>query len=334
MRKAGVSPVIGTIFLVSIAVVIGFGVWAIASGFSSAFMVKHGQDTGAMIDKVRSSLVVEYAAVIGGELKACVYNNGEVDLKLVDIVFLDKTGHPLTPLSPQDVADLDSKSRNRVCVSRAIPSGEGSMVARFYAIPSPLFNPDNPAENLDRAVYTEYLIGQDAFTTTTTTTTTTTGGGESIGLLYFYKESGGTNMRWLKTDPPAAGGGQYVELEVGDEEWWATVDTYDLGPASSGTWILHFEYEGVEEGKPSRVHVEIYVSNNRETAGDRVGLTEFDVPAGDGSMSVGIDVTISDDGCNDCYVQVKMSLVRPDSSYAHELRVRVGRNGSYTTLRG
>jgi len=167
-KKAGVSPIIGTIFLVSIAVVIGFGVWAVASGFSNAFMVKHARDIGGMIDKVRSSIVVEYAAVIDSEFKVCVYNNGEIDLKLIDIVFLSRTKDLLTALSPQYIADLDSKSRNRVCISRNMPGGEEAVIARIYAIPAPLFNPDDPTENIDKAVFTEYLITPARTTTTTT----------------------------------------------------------------------------------------------------------------------------------------------------------------------
>ena len=147
--------------------------------------------------------------------------------------------------------------------------------------------------------------------------------------LYFYREANefpGTPPGTLSPNSYNTEGS--VPLSFGRTYWWATDGTYDITLSDSGIWWFIFEGHNPRISS-QKGYIEIKVSTLRNDPGITVGNASFDVPRGEFSREVPVNVQFTSD-CNECYIQVILKV--GESGSPREYQMYTGAGGRYTVL--
>jgi len=152
-HSSAVSPLISSIILTGITVALGFGLWALSASMSNVTGRQVASDMDERVAMIRSSMIVEYAAKVGGNVFICLYNNLDVPLVVVDVLFMRSDWTALNEPNPAPIITLQPRSLTTSCITRPIPAGaSGKVILRVLAVPAHLFDPSDPFSKLNIAV--------------------------------------------------------------------------------------------------------------------------------------------------------------------------------------
>jgi len=154
LQRAGVSYVLSVAFLTGVAVALGLVVWGVVSGWAgvSGFYIVGEINKG--IAQQRSLLIIE---VVDLERQIVwVSNPGKTELVILSCVVYIK-GSPPPARTYQELARVPASmtSVHPLDSSKCLFPQSGSyktLVVEIQAIPSTLYNPANPLENIQWAI--------------------------------------------------------------------------------------------------------------------------------------------------------------------------------------
>lgn len=99
-----------------------------------------------------SQLVIEHISFGSGNAYVTLYNVGKVPLQVTGVVVAEAGSSVPTP-DFQAWASLDVQEAQTLAVPCTVLDGD--LVARVYALAAPLFNPDEPSENVHWGIVVE-----------------------------------------------------------------------------------------------------------------------------------------------------------------------------------
>jgi|GEM_PF-4259962 len=160
--KIGTSPVVSNVILASTTLLIGFIMIGSTMNWSLTTSMEYGVATEKAIASQKSNLIIEHVQIIDNKAYIYLYNIGRIPLRIV-CINIYKLGE--APPSPKyelktftDGKTLLDINDFKCLIENIDPSLLGkSLVIRVYAIAFTIFDPYNPAKNIEWGIKIDYL---------------------------------------------------------------------------------------------------------------------------------------------------------------------------------
>jgi len=130
---------------------------------------------------------------------------------------------------------------------------------------------------------------------------------------FLYNDGGASPGTMSET---AQSGTTTQNLQGSTTYYWASVNTYDLSSADSGTWKFHLVYSAFDYPGPKTITVTVYWSSSRTAIGTSMGsgsVTVSSLPSPPSSYDISITVTAPSQ--SGTYIQVSYSCDAPSGKY-------------------
>lgn len=131
---------------------LGLFIWGFSLSWTGISASDYGQEAAGDIMQQESQLVIEHISFGSGNAYITLYNVGKVPLQVTGVVVAEAGSSVPTP-DFQALATLDVQQAQTLAVPCTVPDGD--LVARVYALAAPLFNPDEPSENVHWGIVVE-----------------------------------------------------------------------------------------------------------------------------------------------------------------------------------
>jgi len=128
---------------------------------------------------------------------------------------------------------------------------------------------------------------------------------------WFLYNDGGTSIGSAGTMSETAQSGTTTEdLVGGNTYYWASVSTYDLSSADSGTWTFHLVYSSHNYPGGKTITVTVYWSSSRTSLGTSMGAATVSVPS---SSPYDIPITVTAPSQSGMYIQLSYYCNAPSN---------------------
>jgi len=131
---------------------LGLFIWGFSLSWTGISASDYGQEAAGDIMQQESQLVIEHISFGSGNAYVTLYNVGKVPLQVTGVVVAEAGSSVPTP-DFQALASLDVQEAQTLAVPCTVPDGD--LVARVYALAAPIFNPDEPSENVHWGIVVE-----------------------------------------------------------------------------------------------------------------------------------------------------------------------------------
>ena len=153
MKKmlTGIGNVLTTIILTAAVLVIAALIWGLTISWAKLSSEKYNEQVKAEIYRLESFFIIEYIYARNDQIHIYLYNPGKIDLIIHSIVF---NGESQTVPDFPELRVMESKWINITSYGGNL---SGEVKVDIYAMPKPLFNPNDPDENFQWSIVASYL---------------------------------------------------------------------------------------------------------------------------------------------------------------------------------
>lgn len=131
---------------------LGLFIWGFSMSWTGISASDYGQEAAGDIMQQESQLVIEHISFGSGNAYVTLYNVGKVPLQVTGVAVAEAGSSVPTP-DFQALASLDVQEAQTLAVPCTVLDGD--LLVRVYALAAPLFNPDEPSENVHWGIVVE-----------------------------------------------------------------------------------------------------------------------------------------------------------------------------------